>query len=172
MTNYTERFLNELNSKGKLCDLIIGDSQWIGGSAENGHYHQAERLLRQERHLDGRLRAGDGDWLFRMAQEHPNYWALARAMGDVVGWTYRKDWFSNPDLQAEFKTKYGWDLAPPATFDQLKQIAEFFQGRTIDGKTVYGTSLYTERGSEGVTMGAMDVLYSYGFKIRQSGKAV
>ena len=36
--NFADRMLNELNSKGKLCDLIIGDSQWIGGSAENGHY--------------------------------------------------------------------------------------------------------------------------------------
>ena len=31
--NFADRMLNELNSKGKLCDLIIGDSQWIGGSA-------------------------------------------------------------------------------------------------------------------------------------------
>ena len=37
-TSYADRFLNELNSKGKLCDLIIGDSQWIGGAAENGQY--------------------------------------------------------------------------------------------------------------------------------------
>src|SRR6195952_5839116 len=37
-TSYADRFLNELNSHGKLCDLIIGDSQWIGGSAEKGHY--------------------------------------------------------------------------------------------------------------------------------------
>src|SRR4051794_23791548 len=37
-TSFADRFLNELNSKGKLCDLIIGDSQWIGGAAENGHY--------------------------------------------------------------------------------------------------------------------------------------
>ena len=37
-TNFADRFLNELNSGGKLCDLLIGDSQWIGGSAENGHY--------------------------------------------------------------------------------------------------------------------------------------
>ena len=35
-TSYADRFLNELNSHGKLCDLIIGDSQWIGGAAENG----------------------------------------------------------------------------------------------------------------------------------------
>src|SRR5919106_5130063 len=37
-TNYADRFLNELNSKGKLCDLMIGDSQWLGTSATNGHY--------------------------------------------------------------------------------------------------------------------------------------
>src|SRR5215468_8199475 len=37
-TSYADRFLNELNSKSKLCDLIIGDSQWIGGEAENGAY--------------------------------------------------------------------------------------------------------------------------------------
>src|SRR5262249_38247095 len=36
--NFADRFLNELNSGGKLCDLMIGDSQWIGGAAENGHY--------------------------------------------------------------------------------------------------------------------------------------
>ena len=31
--NFADRMLNELNSKGKLCDLMIGDSQWIGGAA-------------------------------------------------------------------------------------------------------------------------------------------
>ena len=37
-TNYADGFLNELNSRGSLCDLIIGDSQWIGAAAENGQY--------------------------------------------------------------------------------------------------------------------------------------
>ena len=32
--NYADRFLNELNSRGSLCDLIIGDSQWIGGATD------------------------------------------------------------------------------------------------------------------------------------------
>src|SRR5690349_23102012 len=36
--NFADRMLNELNSGGKLCDLMIGDSQWIGGAAENGQY--------------------------------------------------------------------------------------------------------------------------------------
>jgi hypothetical protein len=34
--NFADRILNELNAGGQLCDLLIGDSQWIGGSAENG----------------------------------------------------------------------------------------------------------------------------------------
>src|SRR3954467_14893949 len=37
-TSFADRFGNELNSKGQLCDILIGDSQWIGGAAENGHY--------------------------------------------------------------------------------------------------------------------------------------
>jgi multiple sugar transport system substrate-binding protein len=168
-TNYADRFLNELNSKGKLCDLIIGDSQWIGGAAENGHYVKLNDFFDKEKiSMEDFVPAtvvGYSEW----PKNSPNYWALP-AMGDVVGWTYRKDWFEKPELQKEFKEKYGWDLAPPTTFDQLKQIAEFFQKREIDGKTVYGASIYTERGSEGVTMGVMDVLYSFGFKYENPDK--
>ncbi|HSW25862.1 MAG TPA: hypothetical protein VLJ62_24090, partial [Burkholderiaceae bacterium] len=46
--NFADRMLNELNSKGKLCDLIIGDSQWIGGSAESGHYVKLNEFFDKE----------------------------------------------------------------------------------------------------------------------------
>ena len=46
--NYADRMLNELNSGGKLCDLLIGDSQWIGGSAENGHYVKLNSFFDKE----------------------------------------------------------------------------------------------------------------------------
>ena len=101
----------------------------------------------------------------------PNYWALP-AMGDAVGWTYRKDWFARPELQTEFKEKYGRDLAPPKTSTSSSDIAEFFQGREIDGKKVYGASIYTERGSEGITMGVTNVLYDYGFKYEDPEQAL
>lgn len=168
-TSYADRFLNELNSRGKLCDLIIGDSQWIGGAAENGHYVKLNDFFAANNiSMDAFLPAtvvGYAEW----PKNTPNYWALP-AMGDVVGWTYRKDWFSRPELQKEFKEKYGWDLDAPKTYEQLKQIAEFFQGRQIDGKTVYGASIYTERGSEGITMGATNVLYDWGFEYENPKK--
>ncbi len=169
-TNFADRMLNELNSGGKLCDLMIGDSQWIGGSAEAGHYIKLNDFfdangIKMDDFVPATV-VGYSEW----PKNTPNYWALP-AFGDVVGWTYRKDWFARPELQAEFKKKYNRDLDVPKTFAELKDIAEFFQKRTIEGKTVYGASIYTERGSEGITMGAMDVLYSYGFQYENPKKA-
>jgi len=161
--NFADRFLNELNSKGQLCDLLIGDSQWLGGSATNGHYVKLNDFFAKEGiSMDDFLPAtvyAYSTW----PKGAPEYWALP-AMGDALGWTYRKDWFAKPELQAEFKGKYGRDLAPPATWTELKEVAEFFQGREIDGKKVYGAAIFTERGSEGITMGVTAALYSWGFK--------
>lgn len=161
--NFADRMLNELNSGGKLCDLMIGDSQWIGGAAENGHYIKMNDFFEKEgidmADFIPATVAGYAEW----PKGTPNYWALP-AFGDVVGWTYRKDWFERPELQAEFKEKYGRDLGVPTTLEELKDIAQFFQGREIDGTTVYGAAIYTERGSEGITMGVTNALYNYGFE--------
>ena len=161
--NFADRMLNELNSGGKLCDLMIGDSQWIGLGAEAGHYVKLNDFFEAEGiSMDDFIPAtvtGYSEW----PKGTPNYWALP-AFGDVVGWTYRKDWFERPELQAEFMEAEGRELAPPQTLDELMAIARFFQGREIDGTTVYGAAIYTERGSEGITMGVTNVLYNYGFE--------
>ena len=167
--NYAQRMLNELNSKGKLCDLLIGDSQWIGGAATEGHYVKLNDFfdkngIKMADFMPATV-LGYSEW----PKGTPNYWALP-AMGDAVAFSYRKDWFARPELQAEFRKKYGHDLAPPATWPEFKQIGEFFQGRVIDGKKVYGAALYTERGSEGITMGVTNTMYAYGFEYENPKK--
>jgi len=161
--NFADRMLNELNSGGQLCDLMIGDSQWIGGGAENGHYVKLNDFFDAEGISMDDFAPATVYAYSTWPKGSPNYWALP-AMGDANGWFYRKDWFSKPELQAEFKEKYGRDLAPPTTQMELKDVAEFFQGREIDGKTVYGAAIFTERGSEGITMGATGALYAWGFE--------
>ena len=93
----------------------------------------------------------------------PNYYALP-AMGDANGWFYRKDWFARDDIRAAFKEATGRELGEPKTQKELLEIAQFFQGREIDGQTVYGAAIFTERGSEGITMGVTSALYPWGFK--------
>ena len=169
--NFADRMLNELNSKGKLCDLMIGDSQWIGGAAESGHYVKlndffAKEGIKMSDFMPATV-TGYSEW----PKGTPNYWALP-AMGDSVGWTYRKDWFNRPEIKAEFKAKYNRDLAPPKTWDEFKQVAEFFQNRTIDGKKVYGAYIFTERGSEGITMGVTNALYPVRLQVPGPEEAV
>ena len=162
-TNFADRMLNELNSGGKLCDLMIGDSQWIGGGATYGHYVKLNDFFDKEGiKMDDFLPATVNAYS-TWPKGSPNYYALP-AMGDALGWVYRKDWFARPEIQAAFKEKHGRDLTVPKNWNELMEIAEFFQGREIDGKKIYGAAIYTERGSEGITMGVTAALYAWGFK--------
>jgi multiple sugar transport system substrate-binding protein len=167
-TSFASRFQNELNSGGKLCDLMIGDSQWIGGAATYGHYVKLNDFFEQEGiSMDDFLPATVNAYS-TWPKGTENYYALP-AMGDALGWVYRKDWFERPEIQAEFLAKHGRKLEEPKTWTELKQVAEFFNGREIDGKKVYGAAIYTERGSEGITMGATAALYSWGMEYQAPG---
>jgi multiple sugar transport system substrate-binding protein len=42
------------------------------------------------------------------------------------GQFFRQDLFEDPTEQAAFKAKYGYDLKPPTTWDQMTNVAEFF----------------------------------------------
>ena len=156
-TSYADRFLNELNSHGKLCDLIIGDSQWIGGAAEQRAYVKLNDFFAKSKHHDGRLHAGDGARLFASGRR------TRRTTGRCRRWPTPS---AGPTARigsrvrdpGRVQEKYGHDLAPPKTYEELKQVAEFFQGREIDGKKVYGAYIFTERGSEGITMGVTNSL--------------
>ncbi|UCB44818.1 MAG: extracellular solute-binding protein [Spirochaetota bacterium] len=46
--------------------------------------------------------------------------------GDYQLWVYRKDLFEDPKEKREFKSRYGWDLQWPETWEQLDQISRFF----------------------------------------------
>ena len=60
---------------------------------------------------------------------------------------FRKDWFDNPDFQARFKEKYGYDLGVPINWSAYEDIAEFFTNdvKEIDGVQVYGHMDYGKR---------------------------
>jgi multiple sugar transport system substrate-binding protein len=67
----------------------------------------------------------------------------------VTGTTlyYRTDIMDHPDEKAAFKARYGYELAPPETYDQFMYVAEFFTrsaGEKLAGVTLkadfYGAS--------------------------------
>ncbi|WP_420814444.1 ABC transporter substrate-binding protein [Paracoccus contaminans] len=58
---------------------------------------------------------------------------------------FRKDWFDDEKNKADFKAKYGYDLGVPVTWSAYEDIAEFFTGREIDGKKVFGHMDYGKK---------------------------
>lgn len=53
---------------------------------------------------------------------------------------YRKDLWEDPANQAAFKAQYGYDLAPPATWQQWRDMAKFFTKDGMFGTDVIGAT--------------------------------
>ncbi len=70
--------------------------------------------------------------------------------GDIHSLYYRADMIADPDNQAKFKEKYGYDLAAPETWDQFKDVSEFFTGVGTDGKQHYGSTMLLMRKNHGI----------------------
>jgi glycerol transport system substrate-binding protein len=58
---------------------------------------------------------------------------------------FRYDWFNDEKNKADFKAKYGYDLGVPVNWSAYEDIAEFFTGREIEGKKVFGHMDYGKK---------------------------
>lgn len=60
---------------------------------------------------------------------------------------FRYDWFKRPDLKAQFKKIYGYELGVPVNWSAYEDIAEFFtvHVKEIDGVKVYGHNDYGKK---------------------------
>lgn len=58
---------------------------------------------------------------------------------------FRYDWFNDERNKADFREKYGYELGVPVNWAAYEDIAEFFTGREIDGKRVYGHMDYGKK---------------------------
>jgi multiple sugar transport system substrate-binding protein len=158
-SDFQTKAFTEFNAQGSAYDLIVGDSQWLGAASEAGHYVDLTDFVKQNGVLDKMAPA-----TVKFYSEYPGnsgkYWSIP-AEGDAVGWSYRKDWFEDPTEMANFKAKYGYDLAPPANWQQLQDIAEFFY-RPDANPPRYGVAIYTDNSYDAMAMGFENALFSYG----------
>lgn len=63
--------------------------------------------------------------------------------GDVFLFYYRTDIFGDPDNQAAFKEKHGYDLAPPQTWQQFAEIGQFLTDKYAP--EMYGAGFFREQ---------------------------
>ena len=110
--------------KSSRYDIVIGDSQWLGMNSVGGHYIDMTDWINENIDVDSIY--GPAMTAFaEYPKESKKYWALPAEV-DAAGYVYRKDLFEDPKEMEAFQGKYGYALAPPKTYKELRDIAEFF----------------------------------------------
>lgn len=157
--SFYDRAFTEFAAKGDSWDMIVGDSQWLGQAATQGHYVDMTEFLTSNG-IDKTVTPATLTYYGEYPTGSKTYWAYPTE-GDADGWAYRKDLFENPDEQAAFKAEYGYDLAVPKTWAELLDIAKFFT-RPEANPPLYGAAVYTQKDYDAITMGYENVMFSYG----------
>lgn len=155
--SFGDRFFTEMAAQGDAWDMVIGDSQWLGQGAEQGHYVDLTDFM-----VSNGIHETVTEATLTYYAEYPTgsgtYWGYP-AEGDADGWAYRKDLFDDPDNQAAFQEEYGYELAVPQTYEQLMDIAKFF---TRPDEGLYGVAIYTQKDYDAITMGVENTMFSWG----------
>lgn len=155
--DFQTKAFTEFNARGSAYDLIVGDSQWLGAASEAGHYVDLTGFF-NEHNLGEVMAPATVKYYSEYPANSGKYWSIP-AEGDAVGWSYRKDWFEDPEEMAAFKEKYGYDLVPPKDWQQLRDIAEFFH-RPDENR--YGIAIYTDNSYDALVMGVENAIFSFG----------
>jgi len=155
--SFGDVFFTEMAAGGDAWDMVIGDSQWLGQGATQGHYMDLTAFLTETGIKDSVTEA-----TLTYYGEYPTgsgtYWGYPTE-GDADGWAYRMDLFEDPDEMAAFEAEYGYPLAVPETYAELFDIANFF---TRPDEGIYGVAIYTQKDYDAITMGVENTMFSWG----------
>ena len=141
-----EKLQTQMQSNENIYDAYVNDSDLIG---THWRYQQVRNLT---------------DWMDGEGQDVTN---PKLDLADFIGtdfttgpdkklyqlpdqqfanlYWFRYDWFTDPKIMAEFEAQYGYALGVPVNWSAYEDIAAFFTGKKIDGKTVYGNMDYGKK---------------------------
>ena len=138
--------------------LATVDIVWTGEFAEKGWTVELSSLIkRDEAEID-------------TADILPVMWTMGTWKDKVIAFPmsgyannliYNKEYFDDPQEQKAFKAKFGYDLKPPATMDELADIAGFF---TRPDDNMYGLVANGARGPA-VAQDWMEYMRGFGGQI-------
>ncbi len=155
--SYQDQVNLEFGNKETKFDIVIGDSQWIGRGASKGLYVELTDWLKGAVDMST-VHPRAAKYLCEYPSGSGKYWA-APCETDAIGIAYRRDWFEDAKERDAFKSKYGRELKAPDTYEEMRDIAEFFT-RANDKR--YGVAWLTGRGYDALTMGYEQLLYAFG----------
>ncbi|MEM7097991.1 MAG: ABC transporter substrate-binding protein [Pseudomonadota bacterium] len=143
-----EKLQTQMQSGENVYDAYVNDSDLIGTHARYGYVVPLSDFM-----------AGEGRGVTSPTLDLDDFIGLSFTTGPDgklyqlpdqqfanLYW-FRYDWFTNPELMAQFQEKYGYSLGVPVNWSAYEDIADFFSNhvKEIDGKPVYGHMDYGKK---------------------------
>ncbi|WP_369018253.1 sugar ABC transporter substrate-binding protein [Thermatribacter velox] len=139
-----EKLALEFASRASRYDIFNIDYNWLPQFAGAGHLKSIDEYITPQTELEDFLPKA----LEITCKWGGKLYGLPQTVHPHLLW-YRKDLFENPEYKAEFKEKYGYELMPPQTMQQWRDVAEFFNGRDTNGDgnpDLYGWAAQAAKG--------------------------
>ena len=153
------KIASEFAIKGDAFDFAMWDSQSTAEFAGGGHAYSVNDIFDASDKLSPDLFP---EASLKRYGEYPDnsgkYWGLP-VNQDAYGFMYRKDLFEDEAEKAAFQEKYGRELTVPQTYQEAKEVAEFF---TRPDEDLYGWGQMGGREYDFATTASNSFLWSFG----------
>ncbi len=147
--NFENFFSDVVNHAGKY-DASLAGAWWLGELVAGDYIISYDKYYNDPRfpkwNIDDVLPAprsllSYGGKKYMVANDHD---------GQIM--YYRRDLLANPQHQAAFRQKYGYPLGVPKTWAQFRDVAEYFNGKDLngDGTPDHGLSLHLMASAQGM----------------------
>lgn len=145
-----DNFISDVTNGIGRFDATLAGAWWLGELVAGDFILPYDAYYR-----DRRFPAWDIDDVLPaprrlLAYEGRKYMVANDHDGQVM--YYRRDLFEDPAHQAAFRQAYGRALAVPATWTEFGEVAEYFNGKDLngDGTPDHGLSLHLKVGEQGM----------------------
>jgi glycerol transport system substrate-binding protein len=151
-----ERIQTQMSSGEVIYHIYVNDADLIGTHLRFGQTVNLTEYMAGEGAAITNPNLDLDDWLnLEFGQDYEgNQLQLPDQQFANLYW-FRYDWFTNPDIMAQFEEIYGYPLGVPVNWAAYEDIANFFTNEvngdgTIDGVDVFG---HMDYGKKDVSLG-------------------
>lgn len=144
------KLLTDVTTGTGQYDISVAGAWWLGDLVEGDFLYAYDELMGDERFPS---------WEYENVQEGPRslleyggkkYMVANDHDGQVM--YYRRDLIEDEEHMAAFEGEYGYPLDVPATWEQFRDVAEYFDGKDLngDGEPDDGLTMHLKVGGQGM----------------------
>jgi len=143
-------FMSDLTTRAGKYDAAYAGAWWLGELVAGDHILPYDKYLKDSRFPKWKIEDVLPAPRSLLSYAGKKYMVANDHDGQIM--YYRRDLLEDSQHRAAFRQKYGYALDVPKTWAQFRQVAEYFNGRDLNGDGVpdHGLSMHLKVGAQGM----------------------